>query len=422
MSMSKPIWNTRPSAFEVAPAQQSEARKILDFVYLSEGLSNSFLITTPEGRMVINTGMGFEGPTHKRLYDAVDDSPIRYVVFTQGHVDHVGGTDVFLEPGTEILAHANNQEHQSYDGRLATFRARRSFFAFMEAILQANAKLPDGPPAKQSRPVPTTTFSENLSLDFGGQHFEFIATPGGETRDSLIIHLPEHKAVFSGNLFSCLFGHIPNLCTMRGDRYRDALEFAESAERVLALDCELLLVGHGPPLEGRDLIRREIERVRDATLYLHDETVRGMNDDKPVDQLMQEIQLPEHLAVGEGYGKVSWDIRAIWENYSGWFHQRSTTELFETSAASIHADLVELSGGSDAIGKRARACLDAGEPVKALHLTDIALSVTPRDPDLLAICRDAHRALEKESTNFWETKWLQHQASRIEGELSELKI
>jgi alkyl sulfatase BDS1-like metallo-beta-lactamase superfamily hydrolase len=422
MSMSKPIWSTRPSAFEVAPAQQSEARKILDFVYLSEGLSNSFLITTPEGRMVINTGMGFEGPTHKRLYDAVDDSPIRYVVFTQGHVDHVGGTDVFLEPGTEILAHANNQEHQSYDGRLATFRARRSFFAFMEAILQANAKLPDGPPAKQSRPVPTMTFSENLPLDFGGQHFEFIATPGGETRDSLIIHLPEHKAVFSGNLFSCLFGHIPNLCTMRGDRYRDALEFAESAERVLALDCELLLVGHGPPLEGRDLIRREIERVRDAALYLHDETVRGMNDDKPVDQLMQEIQLPEHLAVGEGYGKVSWDIRAIWENYSGWFHQRSTTELFETSAASIHADLVELSGGSDAIGKRARTCLDAGEPVKALHLTDIALSVTPRDPDLLAICRDAHRALEKESTNFWETKWLQHQASRIEGELSELKI
>ena len=83
---------------------------------------------------------------------------------------------------------------------------------------------------------------------------------------------------------------------------------------------------------------------------------------------------------------------------------------------------MELSGGSDAIGKRARACLDAGEPVKALHLTDIALSVTPRDPDLLAICRDAHRALEKESTNFWETKWLQHQASRIEGELSELKI
>lgn len=422
MSMSKPIWSTRPSAFEVAPAQQSEARQILDFVYLSEGLSNSFLITTPEGRMVINTGMGFEGPTHKRLYDAVDDSPVRYVVFTQGHVDHVGGTDVFLEPGTEILAHANNQEHQSYDGRLATFRARRSFFAFMEAILQASAKLPDGPPATQSRPVPTMTFREDLSLDFGGQHFEFIATPGGETRDSLIIHLPEHKAVFSGNLFSCLFGHIPNLCTMRGDRYRDALEFAESAERVLALDCELLLVGHGPPLEGRDLIRREIERVRDATLYLHDETVRGMNDDKPVDQLMQEIQLPEHLAVGEGYGKVSWDIRAIWENYSGWFHQRSTTELFETSAASIHEDLVELSGGSAAIGKRARACLEAGEPVKALHLTDIALSVTPRDPDLLAICRDAHRALEKESTNFWETKWLQHQASRIEGELSELKI
>ena len=47
-----------------------------------------------EGRVVINTGMGFEAPVHKRNFDAVDRGPVRYIVLTQGHVDHVGGVDL----------------------------------------------------------------------------------------------------------------------------------------------------------------------------------------------------------------------------------------------------------------------------------------------------------------------------------------
>ena len=46
--------------------------------------------------------------------------------------------------------------------------------------------------------------------------------PGAETNDSLVIWLPDHRICFVGNLFGCLIGHIPNLVTVRGDRYRDA--------------------------------------------------------------------------------------------------------------------------------------------------------------------------------------------------------
>lgn len=418
--MSEPVWSSRPSAFAVVPAHQTETQEIGDFIHLSEGLSSSFMIPTPEGRLIINTGMGFEGPVHRRLYDAVDTSPIRFIIYTQGHVDHVGGTDAFLEEGTEIIAHANNQEHQAYDGRLATFRARRSFFAFMEAITKAAQRLPDGPPPKQSKPSPTITFEDTYSFDFGGHHFDLLATPGGETRDSLVIHMPEHRICFAGNLFSCLFGHIPNLCTIRGDRYRDALEFAESAQRVLDLECETLLVGHGPPLHGKDLIRSEIERIRDAMLHVHDETVKGMNENKDVDQLMREIQLPAHLQVGEGYGKVSWDVRAIWENYSGWFHHRSTTELYETSSARIFPDLAELAGGTGALVSRAQSRLDSGDAVGALHLLDIARGADPDNRDALLLSRDAHRHLQDESVNFWESRWLENQIREIETHLTSL--
>ncbi len=63
--MSTPIYKSRPTAFDIKPASQTEAAKVGDFVYLSEGLSNSYLISTPEGRIVVNTGMGFEAPVHK---------------------------------------------------------------------------------------------------------------------------------------------------------------------------------------------------------------------------------------------------------------------------------------------------------------------------------------------------------------------
>ena len=104
--MPEPLYRSRPGGFDIQPASQEAAQRILDGVYLSRGLSNSFLIVTPEGRVVINTGMGFEAPVHKRNYDAVADSPIRYVILTQGHVDHVGGYDHMAGEGTELIEEA----------------------------------------------------------------------------------------------------------------------------------------------------------------------------------------------------------------------------------------------------------------------------------------------------------------------------
>ncbi|MBW2396639.1 MAG: MBL fold metallo-hydrolase, partial [Deltaproteobacteria bacterium] len=120
------------------PATTVRNGPINEFIYLSEGNSNAFLIVTSEGRIVINTGMGFEAPMHKAYFDSVDSGPVRYVIFTQGHVDHVGGSDLFVEEGTEVVAHAHNPAHQAEDALIAGIRARRSYFAFAESISRAN--------------------------------------------------------------------------------------------------------------------------------------------------------------------------------------------------------------------------------------------------------------------------------------------
>ena len=97
--MQEPLYKSRPGGFDLASASMSEAQRVNDFIHASHGLSNSFLVSTPDGRVVVNTGMGFEAPVHKRNFDAVDPSPTRYILLTQAHVDHVGGVDLFREEG-----------------------------------------------------------------------------------------------------------------------------------------------------------------------------------------------------------------------------------------------------------------------------------------------------------------------------------
>ncbi len=201
--------------------------------------------------------------------------------------------------------------------------------------------------------------------------------------------------------------------TIRGDRYRDALTVAAAADRVLELAPEQLLVGHHDPVSGAALIREELTRLRDAIHYVHDATVEGMNAGKDVHTLMREIELPPALEVGEGYGKVSWSVRAIWEHYAGWFHHQSTTELYAVPARAVHADLVDLAGGAERVVERARVRFEGGAPVEALHLLDVVLSQPEAPTAALDLAIEIHRALERESVNFWLSAWLRRQVELL---------
>jgi alkyl sulfatase BDS1-like metallo-beta-lactamase superfamily hydrolase len=414
--MSAPLYRSRPGGFDIQPASMPEARAVGDIVFVSEGLSNSYLVKTSDGCVVVNTGMGFEAPVHKRNYEALDAGPLRYILLTQGHVDHVGGADLIREEGTQLVAQAGNAAHQADDARIARFRAQRSAFAFAEAIGRSMRYIREnlgGAVPGQSSPTPDITFEDHHHFELGGVRFELLATPGGETTDSMVVWLPDQRICFAGNLFSALFGHFPNLVTIRGDRYRDALRFVESLDRVLRLEPELLLVGHHGPVEGRELIRSELERLRGAVLHVHDETVRGMNEGKDVESLMREVALPPELEVGEGYGKVSWSVRAIWETYAGWFHHRSTTELYPTPVREVYADLVELAGGAGPLAERARARLEAGEPVEAIHLAEVALAAEPAHHGALGASLAAHEQLASQSGNFWLSSWLKREIGKL---------
>jgi alkyl sulfatase BDS1-like metallo-beta-lactamase superfamily hydrolase len=117
--------------------------------------------------------------------------------------------------------------------------------------------------------------------------------------------------------------------------------------------------------------------------------------------------------VGEGYGKVSWGVRTLWESYIGWFHHQSTTELYGVRHSDVYPDLAELAG-ADAVAERAKNRLDKGETIAAIHLAEVALAGDSANAVARQVMIDAHTALLEAGgdESHWENGWLETQRAR----------
>lgn len=402
---------TQPDFFAVGPAAAPAAIDVGAGVWCSPGMSNAYLITTSDGRIVVNTGLWFEARVHKRNFDAVSTAPTRYIVLTQSHPDHTGGVDRFREDGTEVVAHASCLVCQADDHRIHGFRIHRSL-PFFAAVMGRPGYVRGDPvevPPPPESVVPDRTFTDRDVLELGGRRVELLSTPGGESADSLVVWLPAERVALVGNLFSALFGHFPNLVTMRGDRMRSALAFVDSVQRVIELEPEVLLLGHHGPVLGAARVRGECERIRDAVQRVHDATAAAMNRGDDVWTAMREVRPPDELTLGEGYGRVDWSVRAIWEQYAGWFHQRSTLEMYGVPPEHGYAQVVALAGGPDAVATRAAQEVHGGDPLVAVRLCEMALAADPGHREALEAYAAAHeRLLDAHGrTNFWLTRWLE---------------
>jgi alkyl sulfatase BDS1-like metallo-beta-lactamase superfamily hydrolase len=137
--------------------------------------------------------------------------------------------------------------------------------------------------------------------------------------------------------------------------------------------------------------------------------------------LMATIELPPELAIGQGHGKVSWIVRAIWEEHLGWFRFESTTELYNVPPAAVSPDLVELAGGPEIVIARATRHLSDGRPLHALHLAEAALAAQPTCVEALRVKLQATEYLldRNNRENFSEIRWLEAEAGTLRGALAQ---
>ena len=280
--------------------------------------SNAYLVVMPDGRVVVNTGMGFEaGP--QGLLRRGRPGPVRYVVLTQGHVDHVGGVDMFREPGTEVVAEANNPTQQAYDARLHRPDAAR-LLRVRRGDRRASAPQGGAVPVQSRR----RRRPRHDRYAFDARRRPLRADRVSRRRDRGLAAgvAARERVCFTGNVFGALFGHFPNLVTIRGDRHRDALRYVETLDADRGSTPRCCSSATSIRSSGATSSAPSSRACGRAVLYVHDAVVAAMNEGKDVWTAMRESALPPELEVGEGYGKVAWSARAIWETYQGWFHGR----------------------------------------------------------------------------------------------------
>ena len=397
-----------------------EVRQVADNVYYATGVGNTIMITTQEGNVIFDTGLVLQVARQLQALKEVSDAPVRYIVLSHSHADHIGGTRFWQEEGTEIIAHGDFLEEQRYLSELEPYQygRNRTLFPWMPAWEDR----PDIAMMRYGGIEPTITVPdwENYSFTLGGVEFQVIGTPGAEGADNAVLWLPQQKILFSGDFFGPQFPQFPNVFTMRGEKIRKPMEYVKSLDLLLALEPEIVVPSHLNPTVGAQQIQADMRRIRDAVQYVHDATVAGMNAGKSVYQLMQEIQLPPDLDLVQKHGKVDWAVRSIWDYYASWFHFESTTELYPVPARDVYADLAA-AAGTEPLLSLATNYLAQGEPVKTLHVVEVTLAAEPGNKAALGLRQQALQQLLQRAqegvSNDYEIYWLQGRLADTESRL-----
>lgn len=382
---------------------QTEAIARGSGIWECRGVGNSYLVTTGSESVLVNAGTLADAKRCKDLFAKVSTAPIARLVLTQSHANQYGGLEVYKTPQNEVIAHKLYMQERQISEMLSQHYRRGSRRIFGGIT----GRTEDMVPTAEVQPD-RLIGDEGYRFSLGGREFEVLWTPGGETRSAVIVWLPADRIALVGNLLGPLFGNHPNLNTLRGDKPRSAMEFVSSVRRLRELRPVQILTGH-EDIRGELHIAEMTARIADAVEWVHEETVKGMNAGTDLQTMMREIRTPEALTLTEEYGKVSWNVRAIWHEYSGWFDPaRGTTELYGVPAENVGPAIIELAGGVAPMISKAREFVKLGQPLEALHLLRFAAAKDANDLEVRRTTREALIMLDHQTGghNLWERRWI----------------
>ncbi len=370
---------------------RKEIIKVTDGVWVAVGygLANSIMIEGDDGVIIVDTMETFEeGRTVRAAFRRLVDKPVKAIVYTHNHTDHVFGAEAFVDPGSEpqIFAHASlmGYVHRivSEYRPIITKRSFRMFGNLLDEAGLVNAgigpHLSIGPDSKFGILAPTRTFDEHLEVNVAGVNMQLVHAPG-ETNDQIFVWLPEKKVLLPGDN---IYKAFPNLYTIRGTPYRPLKPWAASLDKMRALRPEFVIPSHTRPLAGAAHIYATLTLYRDGITYIHDQTVRWINRGLTPDEIVARLRLPPHLAqapfLQEFYGTAAWSIRTVFDGNLGWF-DGNPSSLNPLNPQAQAQRMAELAGGADQLRAQLLKAVEQGQFQWALNLSDHALRLDPDD-------------------------------------------
>jgi alkyl sulfatase BDS1-like metallo-beta-lactamase superfamily hydrolase len=359
-------------------------------------LSNTTIVEGDEGVIVFDTLLSVEtGAAALALYRKHrGDRPVKAVVITHSHADHFGGVKGFVSQEevdageVKVFAPDGFIEHAVSENVYAgTAMNRRAGYMYGAAL----ARGPQGGVGAglgQTLSIGTVSLLEPTDLITTTGHEEtvdgvrmvFQMAPDTEAPSEFLIYLPDFKALCAAEDAT---HNLHNLLTLRGAVVRDPHGRSKYLTETIDLfgdEVEIVFASHHWPTWGNQRVVQFLSTQRDLYAYLHDQTLRMMNQGLVGPEIAEEIALPpalENAWNARGYyGSVSHNVKAIYQRYLGWF-DGNPAHLWEHTPVERAKRYVDAIGGTDAVVDKARAAFDTGDFRWAAELANHAVFAEP---------------------------------------------
>ena len=365
---------------------RKEVVQIADNVYQAFGFaaSNVYMIRGDDGLVIIDTSES-TGAAENILaeFRKISDLPIRTIIYTHSHRDHVSGATVFAEGGQpEILAStgfsddslivASDHPRPTKAMRVRTKRQFGIGLSYPDEIIGIGV----GPGDRPLKGLGMGSVPPTRRIDDGGERIsrcgvdlQLVMAPG-ETPDHMVVWYQDKRVLFCGDNF---YRSFPNLYAIRGTVYRDFDAWADTLDLLMGFDADVLAPGHTKALIGAGQIKEVLRDYRDAVRHVVDETRNGMDAGLTIDELAHTVKLPDDLAekpyLREFYGRVDWSVRAYFVGTMGWF-DGNPTSLGTLGPRDEARRFIALIGGPDAVLEATENARSAGDYQWALQLID----------------------------------------------------
>ncbi len=375
-------------------------------------LANMTVIRGQTGWIIVDPLTGAEAAKAAMalVTEKLGKRPVVAVIHTHSHVDHFGGVLGVVDQAdvatgkVAIIAPEGFLEHAVSENVIAgPAMLRRATYMFGQALPRgatghvSSGLGPMGTPGTYGLIPPTDsikTTGEKRTID--GVEIVFQVTPNTEAPAEMNFYLPAWKALC---LAENANGAMHNLLTPRGALVRDARGWADyliEARRRWGGETDVLFTSHFWPRWGKDHIGDYLLRHAQAYAFVHNESVRLMNQGLNAVEIGETIKMPEPLAKAwfnrPNYGSLKFNARAVYQRYLGAF-DGDPANLDPLPRADLAPRMVAQMGGPRKVLAAGKAAAAKGDDRWAATLLSTLVRAAPDTPGAKAALAGVYRQL-----------------------------
>ena len=350
-------------------------------IYQVRGLdiSNMTIIEGETGLIIIDPVTSVE--TARACLDLYfanrPERPVVAVIYSHSHPDHYGGVKGVISAAdvaagkVAVIAPEGFMEAIEGENVLSgTATYRRAQFQFGTLLQTGPRGCVDTGLGKavtrgaRSLIAPTQLISGKTETHvIDGVEIEFYMAPDSEAPAEMHMYFPQFNVL---NMAENVTHNLHNFCPIRGAIVRDPLLWSKYIGDAIALygsRVDVLIAQHHWPTWGRDRVLELLSIHRDLYKFIHDQTLRGINNGLKPAEIAEALELPAELrsqwSCRDYYGTVNHNVKAVYQRYLSWY-DGNPANLHALPAVESARKTIDYMGGAEAVLARAAADFEAG--------------------------------------------------------------